>query len=48
MTLTVISIAALLFIGFHLLLFRYLQRRIATAKALGEQRGAPAEDVNPD
>lgn len=41
MTLKTIIIIALLFIGFHLLLFSFLKRRIAAAKALAAQQ---AED----
>ncbi len=37
MTLKTIIIIALLFIGFHLLLFSYLKRRIAAARALAMQ-----------
>jgi hypothetical protein len=43
MTFKTIAIAALLFIGFHLLLFSYLRRRIAVAKALAAQK---AKDDN--
>jgi hypothetical protein len=36
-TLKTIITIALLFIGFHLLLFSYLKRRISAANALAEQ-----------
>jgi hypothetical protein len=37
-TLKSIIIIALLFIGFHLLLYSYLKRRIAAANALAAQK----------